>query len=52
MKCTGAFEASCPLSNVSLLDLLKEFAATTEQEKMTPGEANIRDLGLLREKAK
>jgi hypothetical protein len=38
-------------SSTSLLELLDEFAASTDKPRPSPGEPKTRDLGLLREKA-
>lgn len=38
--------------DATLLDLLSSHAVTTDRVKLSPGEANLRDLGLLREKVK
>jgi hypothetical protein len=38
-------------ANVTILDLLMNYAETTGRAKISPGEANSRDLGLLRDKA-
>ena len=40
------------MATTTLLDLLSDHAVSTDQAKMSPGEAKLRDLGLLREKVK
>ena len=51
IKATGttppAFEA-----NATILEMLSSYSSTTDQTKMSPGEPNPRDLGLLRDKVK
>ena len=49
IKATG----KCPpvlTASTSVLGLLNEFAASTDTAKLSPGEAKLRDLGLLRDK--